>query len=388
MKPHAEAAIAMPRSGIREVMELAAGKEGLIKLHVGEPSFRTPLHIIEAAMQAARDGHTRYTANAGTPALRAAVAARYTPRYGYEVSPEEVLIGTGAVNAIGPMLFSLIHDGDEVLVPDPGWPNYQGQVTLARGASVVYPLRAEHGWLPQTADLEALVTGRTKVLILNNPSNPCGVVWPKATVQAVMAWAERHDLWVITDEIYEDLIYDGEFVPAAPFGRERTIAIGGCSKSYAMTGWRIGWAIAPRDLTALAAKVQEGIVSCPADVSQSAALAALTGPQACVEEMRAAYERRRDLVREMLAPAGLLPTVPEGAFYAMIDFRELGMPSREVVRMLIQEEGVTLAPGTAFGQQAEGMARMSLASSDEELQAGCERIVAFASRHAKAGAVA
>jgi aspartate aminotransferase/aminotransferase len=386
MKPHAEAAVAMPRSGIREVMELAAGKDGLIKLHVGEPSFRTPLHIIEAALQAAKDGHTRYTANAGTAELRAAVAARYSPRYGYEISPEEVLVGAGAVNVIAAVLFSLIADGDEVLAPDPGWPNYHGQVMLARGVAVPYPLRAENGWLPRTVDLEALVTPRTKVLILNNPSNPCGVVWPRATVQAVMEWAKGHDLWVITDEIYEDLIYDGDFIPAAPFDRERTVAVGGCSKTYAMTGWRIGWGIAPRDLVALAAKVQEALVSCPSDISQAAAVAALTGPQACVEEMRAAYERRRDLVRDLLGPAGLLPTVPEGAFYAMVDFRALGIPSREAVRRLIQEEGVTLAPGTAFGEESEGMARMSLASSDEELQAGCERIVAFVGRHAKQAA--
>ena len=155
MKPHAQAAVAMPRSGIREVMEFAAGKEGLIKLHVGEPSFRTPLHIIEAAHEAAKDGHTRYTANAGTPALREAVAARYTPRYGYEITPDEVLIGAGAVNAIGAVLFALIADGDEVLVPDPGWPNYHGQTMLARGVAVPYPLRAENGWLPRVEDLEA-----------------------------------------------------------------------------------------------------------------------------------------------------------------------------------------------------------------------------------------
>ncbi|MGI9254363.1 MAG: pyridoxal phosphate-dependent aminotransferase, partial [Thermomicrobiales bacterium] len=340
MKPHAEAAVAMPRSGIREVMELAAGKENLIKLHVGEPSFRTPLHIIEAAFQAAKDGHTRYTANAGTPDLRAAVAARYAPRYGYPISPDEVLIGAGAVNAIAAMLFSVIHDGDEVLAPDPGWPNYHGQVMLARGVAVPYPLRAENGWLPNIGDLDGLLTPRTKVIILNNPSNPCGVVWPRATVKAVMDWAKRHDLWVISDEIYEDLIYDGDMIPAAPFDRERTIAIGGCSKSYAMTGWRIGWAIAPADLVALAAKVQEGLVSCPSDISQSAAVAALTGSQDCVEEMRSAYERRRDLVRDLLAPAGLLPTAPEGAFYAMIDFRALGISSREVVKRLIAEEGV------------------------------------------------
>lgn len=386
MKSHSARAQSLPRSGIREVMEFAAGRPDIIKLHVGEPSFRTPEHIIEAAFRAARDGHTRYTANAGTPELREAVAARYAPRYGHPVSAAEVLIGAGAVNAIAAMLFALVEEGEEVLVPDPGWPNYHGQVMLAHGVAVPYPLRPENDWLPDVADLERLVTPRTKVVILNNPSNPCGVVWPRETVRAVMEWADRHDLWVISDEIYEELVYDGEMVPAASFGKERTISIGGCSKSYAMTGWRIGWAIADAPLVALAGKLQEALVSCPSEVSQEAALAALTGPQDCVEHMRQAYEARRDLVRDLLEPAGLLPTVPQGAFYALVDLRSTNMPSRDAVLRLIEEEGITLSPGTAFGREAEGMARMSLASSEEDLQAGCERIVRFVERHAAAPA--
>jgi len=311
MKSHSARAQSLPRSGIREVMEFAAGRDGIIKLHVGEPSFRTPEHIIEAAFAAARGGHTRYTANAGTPELRQAVADRYAPRYGHPVSASEVLIGAGAVNAIAAMLFALVEEGEEVLVPDPGWPNYHGQVMLAHGVAVPYPLKPENDWLPDVADLERLVTPRTKVVILNNPSNPCGVVWPRETVRAVMEWADRHDLWVISDEIYEDLVYDGEMVPAASFGKERTISIGGCSKSYAMTGWRIGWAIADAPLVALAGKLQEALVSCPSEVSQEAALAALTGPQECVEHMRQAYEARRDLVRSLLEPAGLPASVTD-----------------------------------------------------------------------------
>ncbi|CAA9551864.1 MAG: Aspartate aminotransferase [uncultured Thermomicrobiales bacterium] len=380
MRPFSPVVEALPRSGIREVMEFAAGREGVIHLEVGEPSFATPDHIVDAALAAARAGHTRYTPNAGIPELRRAVAARTAARWGEPVAPEEVLVAVGAVNAIFATLVALVREGDEVLIPDPGWPNYASQVPLAGAVAVPYPLRPENGYLPDPADLDRVTGPRTRVVVLNNPSNPTGAVWPDETVAAVAAWARRRDLWVIADEIYEDLVFDGTMTPFAPFARERTVAVGGCSKSYAMTGWRIGWAVAPAALVALAAKTQEALVSCPSEVSQRAALAAVTGPQACVEEMRRAYARRRDLVVEALAPAGLLPTVPRGAFYALADLRATGMPSTEAAKALIDEELVATSPGAAFGDVAEGMVRLSLASADEALLTGCERIVRFAAR--------
>ncbi len=380
MKAHSHVVAGMPRSGIRAVMEVASKLDEVIHLEVGEPSFRTPLHIIEAAYAAARDGRTRYTNNAGTPELRRAVAARAAGRWGQPVDPAEVLVGAGAVNAIAAMLFTLVVEGDEVLIPDPGWPNYAGQITLARGTAVHYPLRPENGYLPDLAEMDRLVTPNTKAIITNNPANPCGSVWPRETVAAFADWAKRHDLWVIADEIYEDLVFEGEMVPLAPFDRERTIAVGGCSKSYAMTGWRIGWAIAPEHLVPMAGKVQEALVSCAAEVSQCAAVAALEGSQACVAEMRDAYHRRRNLVRDILQPAGLLPTPPQGAFYALADLRASGLSSLAASTALIEEERVATAPGSAFGEVAEGFVRLSLASSDEDLLTGCERIVRFVER--------
>ncbi|HSK08384.1 MAG TPA: pyridoxal phosphate-dependent aminotransferase [Vicinamibacterales bacterium] len=380
MKPLSRFSDALPRSGIRAVMELAAQDPAVISLAAGEPSFRTPGHIIDAAMEAARAGHTRYTPSVGIPPLREAVAARCAERWAMAVGAEDVMIGAGAGNAIMATLLVIVDEGDEVLVPDPAWPNYIAQVQTARGVPVSYPLRPQDGYLPDVRALDGLVTARTKAIITNNPSNPCGTVWPRETVAAVAGWARDRDLWVIADEVYEELVFDGEMVWAAPYDRERTIAIGGCSKTCAMTGWRIGWAVSSSRLVDAAMKVQEPLISCASDVSQRAALAALTGPQGFVDEMRAAYRRRRDLVRKLLEPAGLLPTVPSGAFYAMADLRATGLTSLDAAMRMIREERVATVPGTAFGGVAEGFVRLSLASSDEEVCTGCERIVRFAAR--------
>ena len=199
-------------------------------------------------------------------------------------------------------------------------------IGLARTGPVRYPLRPENGYLPDIGEIEERITPRTKALIINNPSNPTGAVFPEETVRALVELARKHDLWLISDEIYEDLIFAGEHVPAARFDAERVITVSGVSKSYAMTGWRIGWAITNPELVALCGKIQEALVSCPPAVSQAAAEAAVRGPQDAVEEMRAAYQRRRDLVREILEPVGLLPTIPEGAFYAMVDLAWRGHP--------------------------------------------------------------
>lgn len=377
MNPLSRFAELLPASGIRAIMKLAAEAEDVISLAAGEPSFNTPAHIIEAAFEAARAGHTHYTLTIGITPLREAVAARCARRWGLPVAVEDVVIGAGAGNAIMATLLAIVDEGDEVLVPDPGWPNYVAQILTARGVPVFYPLRPENGYLPDLRDLDALATPRTRVLIVNNPSNPCGSVWPRAAVEAVSAWARGRGLWVIADEVYEDLVFDGEMVWAAPYDRERTIAVGGCSKTYAMTGWRIGWAVSSPALAGATAKVQEPLISCPSDVSQRAALAALTGPQDAVEEMRAAYRRRRDLVRSRLEPAGLLPAVPSGAFYALADLRATGLTSHEAALRLIREQRVATVPGTAFGKAAEGFVRLSLASDDEDLRVASERIVAW-----------
>ncbi|MFN8590718.1 MAG: aminotransferase class I/II-fold pyridoxal phosphate-dependent enzyme [Thermomicrobiales bacterium] len=381
MKSRSTLAQGLPRSGIREVMDMARQMDDVIVLVVGEPSFNTPKHIIEAAANAAHQGTTKYTPNSGLPGIRAAVAERYTERFGRPVTPAEVLVTAGAVNALAALVAAIAEEGDEILVPDPGWPNYMSMIGLARAEPVRYPLLPENGYLPQIADIEARITPRTKALIINNPSNPTGAVFPEETVRALVEVARKHDLWLISDEVYEDLIFSGKHVPAAKFDAERVITVSGASKSYAMTGWRIGWAITNPELVALCGKIQEALVSCPSAPSQAAAEAAVRGPQDAVEEMRQAYQRRRDLVREILEPVGLLPTIPQGAFYAMVDLRGAKIPSRELSKLLLEEERVAAAPGSTFGDVAEGMVRISLATADEDLAEGCRRIVRFAERH-------
>jgi aspartate/methionine/tyrosine aminotransferase len=381
MKPRSSLAQALPRSGIREVMDLARQMDDVIVLVVGEPSFNTPAHIIDAAANAAHAGTTKYTPNAGLPGIRAAVAERYTKKFGRPVAPAEVLVTAGAVNALAALVAAIAEEGDEILIPDPGWPNLVAMIELARAVPVRYPMLPERGYVPDVADVEARVTPRTKAIIINNPSNPTGAVFPEATVRALVDLARKHDLWLIADEIYEDLVFAGVHVPAARFDDERVITVSGASKSYAMTGWRIGWAITNPELVALCGKIQEALVSCPSAVSQAAAEAAVRGPQDAVEEMRQAYLRRRDLVRDILEPAGLLPTLPQGAFYALVDLRRAGIPSRDLSRMLLEEERVAAAPGSTFGEVAEGMVRISLATADDDLAEGCRRIVRFAERH-------
>jgi len=362
-------------------MDLARQMDDVIVLVVGEPSFNTPDHIIDAAASAAHSGTTKYTPNAGLPGLRAAVAERYSRKWGRPVTPGEVLVTAGAVNALAAIVAGIAEEGDEILVPDPGWPNYMAMIGLARAVPVRYAMKPENGYLPDAAELEALITPRTKAIVINNPSNPTGAVFPRETVRALVELAAKHDLWLIADEVYEELIFAGEHVPAASFDSERVITVSGVSKTYAMTGWRIGWAITNPELVALCGKVQEALVSCPSAPSQAAAEAALRGPQDMVEVMRSAYQRRRDLVREIMEPVGLLPTIPEGAFYALVDLRGAGLSSRDLSRQLLEEEHVAAAPGSTFGDVAEGMIRISLATADDELAEGCQRIVRFAERH-------
>lgn len=381
MKGVSRTAEALPRSGIREIMDLAATMDEVIHLEVGEPSFTTPEHIIAAACADARAGYTRYTPNAGLPSLRAAIAERYTAKWRRPVEPGQVLVTAGGVNALAATILALVEDGDEVLVPDPGWPNYIGALLLARARPVAYPLRPERGYVPDPAEVAACITTRTKALLLNTPGNPTGAVFPPETVEALVRLAAARDLYVLSDEIYEALVFDGTHTPAAPYGDGRVITLSGFSKTYAMTGWRVGYAIATPALVALCAKVQESLVSCAAAISQRAAEAALRGSQDCVAEMRAAYKHRRDLVRETLGPAGLLPTAPQGAFYALVDLRALGMTSHVLARGLLEEERVATAPGATFGVMAEGLLRISLATGEAELLEGCRRIQTFAARH-------
>lgn len=381
-------ASSIERSGIRDLMDAAREMGGeIIHLEVGEPSFTTPAHIIEQAFEATAAGATRYTQSGGILPLRQAIADRYSAKWGKEIAPNMVMASHGGVNAINSTIFALIDRGDEVLVPDPGWPNYRSILNLAGGRPMPYPMTVDDGYLPNPEVLESLISTKTKMIITCNPGNPTGAVWPAETVKAVVELAAKHDLYVLSDEIYEELVFDGEHVPAATFDDDnRVITVSGFSKTYAMTGWRLGWAIADPSLLQMINKMLEPLISCPSSVSQQAGLAALTGTQQPVDLMCNAYRKRRDLAAGILEPEGLLPVRPRGAFYALVDLRETGMNGRDLALSLLREKRVATAPGDTFGKVlAEGFVRISLASSDDDVAEGCRRLIAFRDEHRHRG---
>jgi aspartate aminotransferase len=372
-------ASSMPISRIREVMDLAWEDPEAIHLEVGEPDFPTPSHIIEAAHESAQAGHTRYAPNAGLPDLREALANKVVRRNGYEARPDQVVVTQGGIQALYLVLRALLEPGDEVLLPDPAWPNFRMIAHLLGARVLPYPLLAEGDFLPRPEDLERLVTPRTKAILVNSPSNPLGTVLPRELAETLLDFARSRGLWFIADEVYDELAFDDTFVSVGSVADpdDRLVSVYSFSKVYAMTGWRVGYLVAPPDLANLLTGMQEPIVSCVNTPAQMAALAAVTGPQQVVGEMRDAYRERRDELLEVLDRGGLTSPRPSGAFYVWTDISEAGVPSMDLARSLIGREHLAVAPGSAFGELGEGYVRLSLASSREELLEGASRLVRF-----------
>lgn len=368
----------MPRSAIREIMALAAGRSDVIHLEVGEPDIATPASIVESAFAAVRNGATRYTGNAGTPALRAAIAARASQR-GIPVTPERVVVTVGAVGALFTALTAVLDPGDEVLIPDPGWPNYESIVLLAGGIPVRYPLASQNAFVPDPDDLSARITTRTKAILVSSPGNPTGAVFPAEVVGQIGAIAARTGVYIVSDEIYEDMVFDGE--RHASFGahtpEDRVFVLSGVSKSYAMTGWRIGWAICPPAAVPVAEKLQEPVVSCAPAPSQAAALAALTGPQEIVATLRDTFQRRRDLFCEIMEPTGLMASRPKGAFYGLVKLGDRHSSALQFSKDLLVAEGVAVVPGDTFGPGTARMVRLALTTPQDRLAEGLQRIARF-----------
>jgi aspartate aminotransferase len=377
VRPACRAIAAMPRSGIREIMDLARGRRGVLHLEVGEPDLPTPAHIVEAGARAARDGHTRYTANAGTDSLRRAIADKLADRNRIAVAPEQIVVTAGAVNALLTALMALVEPGDGILVPDPGWPNYQMMATMLNAEAIPYPLDRDAGYEPDLERLDSLAQRPgAKVVIVNSPGNPTGAVWTRETVRRVVEIAQERGLYVVSDEVYEQIVFGGEHVSPACFDVDgRVITISGVSKTYAMTGWRIGYLAATEELAGLVAKAQEAIVACPNAMAQVAAEAALTGPQDCVAEMRDHYRRRRDLAVARLRGADLLASEPGGAFYILADVSRTAGDTTAFARALVIDHGVAVAPGSTFGGRGAGLVRLSLASAAEVIDDGISRLV-------------
>jgi aminotransferase len=370
---------AVPVSPIRRMFDLTPQVPGAVSLAVGEPGFPTPPHIVEAACQALRDGYTKYSPNPGYLELREAIAEKTERVNGYRVDPaSEVFVTVGAMQALALTFLVGIDPGDEVLVTDPSYTNFDGTITLAGGRSVFVPTDPDRGYLPHVEDVAAAITPRTRAILVNSPANPTGAVCPRDLLHAIAELAVRHDLLLISDETYAALTYgDIRTVSPAAFPglRDRTVSIYSFSKEYAMTGWRIGYLTGPAPLLEVMAPVQEAMASCVNSATQRAALAAIRGPQDCVESMRRAYQRRRDLVVERL---GRIPSVrcpvPDGAFYAFPDVRAITHDTQSLAERLLFDHRVVVSPGEAFGPRSGGFLRLSYAASDTDLTEGLARL--------------
>jgi aspartate/methionine/tyrosine aminotransferase len=383
MKPLAQTATQMPGSGIREIVHLALTMSDVIRLEVGEPNFPTPAHIVEAAYQAANAGFTKYGPSGGLQTLRELLTGRVRRVNGYEVTAAQINISVGGVQGILAALSALLNPGDEVLIPDPAWPNYEMAILLREAVPVHYPLYIEHGFVPQPEHIESLITPRTKLMIINSPSNPTGAVFPRATIESLVALAQRHDLYLLSDEVYDELVFEGEHVSPALYDAERTIGIYAFSKNYAMTGWRIGYVVANGELSKVITKIQEPMISCVASPVQKAAEAALTGLQDCIGEMRDSYRERRDAVVKLLKEEGYYVYTPAGAFYIMVDVSDAGVDSRQFALNLLEQCRVAVAPGTAFGKLGDHFVRISLATEKGLLLEGVRRLCEFVKSEAK-----
>ena len=362
---------------------LEAEGRDVVHLEIGQPAYPTPDHVVEAGVAALRGGQTKYSAPAGVAALRDAIAAHVNATRGLDgaqaVSGANVVVGPGAKPGIFAAALALVEPGDEVVYPDPGFPSYGAAVDVCAGAHVPVALTADGAGFDMNA-LEAAMSERTKLIIANSPGNPTGGVMPAADVRRMCELAKKYDAWVISDEIYSRLVYDSAegacLSPLAVEGMaERTVMVDGFSKTYCMTGWRLGWAVAPAALAERMELLNVHNYGCTATFTQAAGLAALEGPQDSLEEMRAEYERRRDFVVGALnAMEGVHCPEPAGAFYAFPDTSALGMKSADLASLLLQEGGVALLPGTDFGAQGEGKLRLSYVSSMAELEEGLTRM--------------
>jgi aspartate aminotransferase len=366
-------------SGIRELSNEALRTPGAIRLDVGQPNFPTPKHISEAGKRAIDENKTYYTHTQGLISLREKLVAKLERVNGIAVTPDRIACGPGGVGALAAVFGAVVEAGDEVLLPDPGWPNTRLMLTWTGARGVFYPCPAESGFQPDLDALAGLVTPRTKMLLINSPNNPTGAVYPAATIERVIEIAQRHNLWLISDECYDQIILDGSWTSPASLAPDdpRIASVFTFSKSYSMTGWRIGYVAGSAELIDTATKVLESNSSCVSTISQVAAEAALDGPQDCVIEMVAAYRHRRNVVVDILREADMLINEPTGAFYCMADVSRARLHSRDFALRLLREKGVSVAPGSAFGEVAGQAVRISLASSDSDLREGVGRLAEF-----------
>jgi aspartate aminotransferase len=374
-------------SGIREIAQAARKVPGAIRLDTGEPNFRTPQHIADAGKRAIDNGLTHYTDTQGILPLREALKQKLHRVNGIRAESEQIVCGPGGVGVLAAALASVVSNGDEILLPDPGWPNTSIMATWLGAREIRYPCRAADGYMPDLQFVKQAITARTRVLLINSPNNPTGAVYPESVLAELGALAERNNMWVVADECYDQIVF-GE-AAAAPsvaafVDRERLIVGFTFSKTYAMTGWRLGYAVAPDQVAESMVKFLQSTSSSVSSITQWAGVEALTGSQDCVAEMVGAYRRRRDLAVALLTDADLPVTRPEGAFYIMVGIEGTGLTARQFALELLAERKVSVSPGSAFGKVADQAVRVSLASSDEDLVEGIKRLLDFSAQRQEA----
>jgi len=373
-----------PPSGIRRFFEIAATMDDVISLGIGEPDFVSPDPVVEAGIQSLRDGKTGYTSNSGIAELRECITDDLDRLYGVSYdSASEILVTVGCSEAMQLAMLALLDPGDEILIPEPCFVSYGPTAQFAGGKVVDVPTRVETNFQVTAADLEARVTDRTKAVFLGYPNNPTGAVLERDKLEDIAEFVIRHDLFVVSDEIYDRLIYGDTFdrghvsVPSIDGLRERTILLGGFSKNFAMTGWRIGYACAPEPILQGMYKAHQYMVMSAPTVGQIGAIAALKECQDDVERMRRSYDERRRTIVDGLNDIGLPTFEPQGAFYAFPDITSTGLTSEEFAERLLHEEGVACVPGDAFGPSGAGYVRCSYATSLENVEEALVRIRQF-----------
>lgn len=359
---------------------LEAQGKNVVHLEIGEPDFDTPKNIVEAAIQALREGHTHYNPTAGLPELRSAAAKDIARSRGIDVKPENVVVVPGGKPTMFYVLLTLIEEGDEVIYPNPGYPIYESMINFSGGKPVPAPILEEFDFSLDVNKLEKLINKKTKMIIVNSPANPTGGILTKKDLEKIAQLAVKHDLWVLSDEIYCRIIYDGKFesITQFPGMMERTIILDGFSKTYAMTGWRMGYGVMREDLAQAVTKLGNNCHSCTATFSQRAGIEAINGDQSEVNKMVAEFKRRRDFIVEGLNKIpGMSCKMPKGAFYAFPNIKKLGLASKPLADRLLNEAQVATLSGTAFGALGEGYIRLSYANSIDNIKEALKRIERF-----------
>jgi aminotransferase len=379
---------AVPPSGIRRFFDIAATMDDVVTLGIGEPDFVSPPPVIDAAIASLKEGKTGYTSNAGLIELREVICQDLLERYNVRYDPgSEVIVSVGVSEALQLTMLALLDPGDEILIPEPCFVSYAPTAIFAGGTVVHVPTSVDNQFQVTAEDIEPFVTPRSKILFLGYPNNPTGAVLRRETLEGIADLVAKYDLLVISDEIYDRLVYGDAYenghtcLPSIPSLRDRTVLLGGFSKNYAMTGWRVGYACAPSSILSAMYKIHQYMIMSAPTVGQYGALAALQECQVDVERMRQAYDARRRLLVDGLRAAGLPTFEPEGAFYAFPDISSTGLSSDDFAERLIEEERVAVVPGDAFGPSGAGFVRCAYANSLDNIQLAVDRITRFVGRY-------